>query len=153
MTMDLLDLMDDVAAHALTVAKAIDATFTDVSVGFPPAKGRCVRVFYGGERNPERYPDDETFNSVLVGQAINVRGYWPVASTGVLEQRVIEGQMAAFAKNLRAAVLGDVGLSGDAVNGLKMHLAAAEQVTVAGVAYAALDAEIVVDYDEHSVTR
>ena len=84
MTMDLLDLMDAVQVHALAAATGLDPTFTDVQVGFPPAKGRCIRIFYGGERQPERFEDDETLTSQLVSQGVVVRGYWPTASTGPL---------------------------------------------------------------------
>jgi len=148
----LLDLMDAIAVHALAAAAAAGgATFTDVAVGFPVGKGRCVRVFYAGERQPERFDSDETLTSKLVSQGIGVRGYWPTASTATKEQRAIEGQMAVLVKELRTRVLGDSRLAGKAKDGLKMHLAAADQVSIAGTQYAVVDIEIVVDYDEYSV--
>lgn len=149
--MVLLDLMDAIKVHALAVTTGIDSDFTDTQVGFPPAKGRSVRIFYAGERDPERFESSETLTSKLVAQGIGVRGYWPVASTSPSEQRIIEGQMAAFAKQLRIRLLGDSRLTGKAQDGLKMHLAAADQVSISGTQYAVVDIEIVVDYDEFSV--
>lgn len=153
--MTLLDLMDAIQVHAAAAAvTAGGATFTDVQVGFAPtAKGRCVRVFYGGEREPERFTSDETLTSKLVAQAINVRGYWPTASTAAKEQRAVEGQMAVFTSSLRTRLLGDSDLGAHAQDGLKMHLAVPDQVVVAGNSYSAIDTEIVVDYDEFTVTR
>lgn len=158
--MDLLDLMDAIKGHAATAAvTAGGATFTDVAVGFPPAKGRCIRVFYGGEREPERFEDDETLNSTLVAQAIHVRGWWPTASTGTSEQRVIEGQMAAFVKALRTALLADQDLGGKAQDGLKVGHAVCDQVNlggrvgVVGTQYSVVDIEITVDYDEFPQSR
>ena len=81
--MTLLTLMDAVQVHAAAAAAAADAKFKDVAVGFGAARGKCVRIFYGGERGPEHFPDDRTLNSQLVGQAIVVRGYWPRSDTVV----------------------------------------------------------------------
>lgn len=147
--MTLLDLMDAIAVHATAAAStAGGATFYDVAVGFPVSKGRCVRVFYGGERETERFGDGTTIASVLVGQAIIVRAYWPIAETASKKHRAIEGEMAVFVKSLRTRLLGDYQLGGKAQDGLRMHLAVTDQVTIARTDYAVADIEIVVDYDE-----
>jgi hypothetical protein len=147
----LLDLMDAIQVHATAAAVAAGgATRYDVAVGFPVSKGTCVRIFYGGERETARFNGDETLNSQLVGQGIVVRGYWPVAVTAVNRQRLIEGEMAVFVKELRTRVLGDFTLGGKAQDALKMHLAATDQVMIANTQYAVVDIEIVVDYDEYS---
>lgn len=152
--MDLLELMDAVAVHAKAAAiTAGGATLSDVAVGYPAGKGRCVRIFYGGEREPERFTMDESLASLLVSQAIVVRGYWPTASTSTKEQRIIEGQMGTFVKSFRTRLLTDQDLGGKAADGLKMHTAQAGQVVIGTTQYAIVDIEIVVDYDEFTQTR
>jgi hypothetical protein len=147
----LLELMDALQVHAAAAAvTAGGATFTDVAVGFPPAKGRCVRIFYGGERDPERLGTNKVLNASEIAQAITVRGYWPTASTATKEQRAIEGQMGAFVKDFRARVLGDSQLGGKSSD-LAMHLAGADQIVISTTQYAVVDLEIVVDYDDVTI--
>lgn len=145
--MILLDLLDAVQVHAAAAAvTAGGATFTDVAVGYPVGKGRCVRIFYGGERDPEHF-GDRVLDANLVGQAIVVRGWWPTASTSTKEQRNIEGQMGSFVKSLRTRILGDSQLGGKCTD-LVMGTGQAGQVMVGTTQYAITDIEIVVDYDE-----
>lgn len=151
--MTLLDLMDAIQVHAAAAAAAAYVTGSkayDVAVGFPASKGRCVRIYYGGERETERFPDDETLNSQLVAQAINVVGYWPTPSAAPKEHRLIEGEMAAFVKDLRTRINGDYTLGGKAADGLRMGLTTTDQIVLAQTQYAVCQTEIVVDYDEHS---
>lgn len=146
--MNLLTLMDAVQVHAAAAAvTAGGATFYDVAVGFPAAKGRCVRIFYGGERVPQHFSDDRTLNSKLLAHAIIVRGYWPLSETAVKRQRAMEGEIAAFAQSLRSRILGDSQLGGASVD-LNMTPAQCEQVVIAGTKYAILDTELVIEYDE-----
>lgn len=145
--MTLLDLMDAIQVHAAAAAvTAAGATFYDVAVGYPAAKGKCVRIFYGGERDPEHF-GNRVLDANLVAQAIMVRGYWPLPETATKRQRAMEGEMATFVKSLRTRILGDSQLGGLATD-LVMGLASAEQVLIAGTKYAIVDLEIVVDYDE-----
>jgi hypothetical protein len=149
--MTLLDLMDAIAVHAVAAAAtAGGATLTDVQVGFPVSKGRCIRIFYGGERGPEEFASDKTLNSKLISQAIVVRGYWPTASTATKEHRAIEGQMASFVQSLRARILGDSQLGGKSID-LSMHPATTDQVVISTTQYAVVDIEIVVDADEYAI--
>lgn len=148
--MTLLTLMDAIAVHAAAAAAAIDAKFYDVAVGFPAAKGRCVRIFYGGERRPEHFGDDKTLNSQLVAEAIMVRAYWPLSETATKRQRVMEGEMSTFVTQLRTRVLGDSQLGGAAVD-LNVEPAVASQAVIAKTEYAIVELEIVVDYSEYAI--
>lgn len=146
--MDVLDLLDRVQVHALAAATAAGgATFTDVQVGFPAAKGRCVRIFYGGEREPEHF-DGDPLDSRLMGQAVVVRGYWPTPETAAKRSRVIEAEMAVFVKQLRTRVLADADLGGESKD-LEMAPSIASQTVIAKTQYAITDTEIVVDFDEY----
>lgn len=154
--------MDALQVHAKAAAVAIDTKFYDVAVGFVPvSKGRCVRIFYLGERETEHMPFDRTLTSRVYAQGIGVRGYWPISDTGVNRQRAIEGEMAVFTKDFRSRVLGDSQLGGASVD-LEMHPAVADQITLdagggvavsLGTKYAVVDIEIVVDFDEATIAK
>lgn len=146
--MTLLALMDAVQVHAAAAAvTAGGATFSDVAVGFPAAKGRCVRIFYGGEREVEHFDGDRVLDAKLVGQAVIVRGYWPLAETATKAQRVTEGEMGTFVKSLRTRISADSQLGGLCTD-LDLSLARAETIVLAGIKYSITDTEIVVEFDE-----
>lgn len=147
---DLLTRMDAIQVHAAAAAAAANSKFVDVAVGFGAAKGRCVRIFYGGEREAEHFPESRTLNSQIVGQAIVVRGYWPRSDTNVRQQRLMEGEMGTFSKELRTRILGDSQLGGESVD-LVMHMTRAEEVVLVSTRYAVTDTEIVVDFDEYTL--
>lgn len=145
-----LTLMDALQVHAAAAAvTAGGATFTDVAVGFPVGKGRCVRIFYGGERRPVRMPDNETLNSEMVAQAFVIRAYWPTPETATKRQRVQEGEIAAFVGSLRTRINGDKQLGG-ANTDLTLGLAEVDQVVISGIKYTIADAEVLIDFDEYT---
>lgn len=149
--MELLDLMDALQVHAADAAEdAGGATFTDVAVGFPAAKGRCVRIFYGGERAPEHFAEGKTLNSQLLAQVIVIRAYWPVSESATKRSRVMEAEMAAFIKSFRSRVLVDSQLGGEAAD-LNLSPAVVDQALISNQLYAIADMEAVVDYDEFSI--
>lgn len=151
--MDVLDIMDALQVHALAAANtAGGSTFYDVAVGFPVGKGRCVRIFYGGERGPEHFEPDRTLDSSLIAQAITTRAYWPLPGTQAARQRAIEGEMAVFVKSYRTRVLGDSQLGGESAD-LLMALAVADQVVISGTQYAVVDIETIVDFDEYPIAK
>ena len=146
--MTLLAKMDALQVHAAAAAiAAAGATFYDVAVGFPAAKGKCVRIFYGGESEPPHFPDNRVLDAVLIGQKIITRGYWPLSETATKRQRAMEGEMAVFVSEYRTRVLGDSQLGGETTD-LDMGLAQCEQAVIANTKYALVDIEIGVDFDE-----
>ena len=149
--MELIDLMDAIAVHALAAADtAGGADFHDVAVGFPAGRGRCVRIFYDGERLPEHFLEGTTLNSRLMAESIHIRGYWPSPETSSKRQRIIEHEMATFVKSLRTRILGDSQLGGGAAD-LNLSPALVNQVTVANSRYVTVDLEAVVDYSEYTI--
>ena len=148
--MDTGDVMDALQVHALAAAAAANAAFTDVAVGFPAAKGRCVRIFYGGEREPAFFETTD-LKSRIVADAVMVRAHWPVASTAAADQRDIELEMVTFAHQFRTRVHGDYTLGGDAT-ALEMPPASANQTVIARTRYSVLEFEVVVDHHEYTTT-
>ena len=148
--MSLLDIMDAIQVHAASAAvTAGGSKFTDVQVGFLANRGRCVRIFYAGEREPEHF-FPKTLSSGLMAQAIMVRGYWPLSESAPKRHRAMEGEMGAFVDSFRTAILGDSQLGG-ACSDLNMSPASATQAQITGHNYAIVDLEIVVDYSEYPI--
>jgi hypothetical protein len=145
---DLLDLMDALQVHALAAANAVGGPdFHDVEVGFPAAQGRSVRIFYGGERESV-YLGEGSLNSEHIAQAVVVRGYWPLPETAAQRHRAMEGEMARFVKQFRTRVNADFQLGGGST-AIKIQPAQADQVLIAGNKYAAVELEVLVDFDDY----
>jgi hypothetical protein len=145
--------MDALQVHALAAASEVDATgtFYDVAVGFDAAKGRTIRIFYDGEREAQHVLSNRTLNSVLIGQAVHVRGRWPLPESATKRQRVMEGEMATWVKSFRTRVLGDSQLGGEAVDLLMEPADVGIEVT-SDTRYAVVDIEIVCDWDEYTLS-
>ena len=149
--MDVLDLMDALQVHAAAAAvTAGGVTFSDVAVGFPAARGRCVRIFYGGEREVEHFTEQKVLNAQLMAEAVIVRGYWPLSETAKKRQRIMEQEIAVFVKDFRTRVLADSQLGGEAVD-LNLNPAVCEQVIYARTKYAVVDLEAVCDFSEYPI--
>jgi len=148
--MDLDDVIDAIAAGATSSAASISAAFKDVAVGYPNPRGRCVRIFYGGEAPPAYFGEGMTLSTRMIGQRIIARGFWPVAEYAAKRSRALMLEMWQFVHNFRTAMLADTRLSAKAVD-LDMHLAEVDQDVVAGVLYATVDIEFIVDFNEYTV--
>lgn len=136
--------IDAIAVHAAAAAiTAGGASFTDVAVRFPQARGRSVSVFYGGERE-SYYFGENVLNAQEIAQAVQVRAMWPLPETGAAQLRTVELEMASFADSFRTRINGDYTLGGNCV-ALKMLPAPAATDVTSGTKYAVLDWEIGLD--------
>lgn len=153
--MVVLQLLDAIAVHALAAAQAAYVTGPkayDVKVGFRASKGRCVRIYYGGERDAA-YFGEYSLTSTLIGQSIHVTGYWPTPSTASTDQRLIEGEMATFVKEMRTRIHGDSDIGTKAVDLIFLPASVDQLVLPDGTQTAVVDIEIGVDFDEYTRTR
>lgn len=113
--MAFLDALDAINVHAAAAAIAAGGTaFTDVKVGLPVAKGRCVRVYSGGDV-PSAYFGPGSLNSQHVARLVTIEALWPLPETAAGEHRRIQGQMGDFAHEFRGRVLLDYQLGGACV--------------------------------------
>lgn len=147
--MDLPDVMDAIQVHAAAAAAAVDASFRDVAVGHPTPRGRCVRIFYGGEREPTKMPFRRSLDSRLVAESVMVRAFWPVSDYSAKQGKALMAEMWGFKDELRTRVLGDSQLGGESID-LEMQMAEADDVLIAGDKYAIEDIEFVIDAGEYT---
>lgn len=149
--MNFMDVMDALETHAKAAAVAVDAAFTDVSIGFPAPRGRSARLFYGGEREPEKMGAGSTLNSKLIAEAIELEAYWPIADYGTKKGRALAKEMQSIVHELRTRTLGDSQLDNKSSD-LSMHLAEPGRIEYGGATYAVIGVEWVIDYSEYEVT-
>lgn len=152
--MDVRDVMDQIATHATAAAAAVDTKFVDVAVGFQAARGRCVRIYYGGEVHPPAFATDEVLNADLIGERVIVDALFPIASSGKADQRTIIGQLWDLKHELRTRIRGDSTLGGDSVD-LNLLPATVDEVIFGGIRgsgqhYLQLRLEVVLAYTEYA---
>jgi hypothetical protein len=145
-----MDVVDRLEVHAKAAALAVDASFTDVATGFPVPRGRSARLFYGGERDPERLGAQTTLNSRLIAEAVELEGYWPIAEYGAKKGRALMREMQLFVHELRTRTLADSQLDNESSD-LSMHLAEPGRVEFGGATFAVIGVEWVIDYSEYEV--
>lgn len=148
--MDLPNVMDDINAHAVAAAAAVDPQFVDVAVGFRAARGRCCRTYYAGEIAPPAFPEDETLNSQLIGERVVVDALWPMADISTEKAREQLGEAWTFKHELRTRLLGDESLGGDAMN-LLLLPATVDEAVISKQSYLLCRIEIHLAYTEYAL--
>lgn len=150
--MGYVDQRDQVLVHAKAAALAADPKWTDVAVGLPVFKGhsRGVRLFYGGEQEPEHLGTSQTIDgSVQVAQRVQVTAFWNISSLNDATAKAIEDQAATFVHELRSRLVSHYALSGKA-DSLRLEWALPDFVVEAGARFLVIDTVAIVDYTEYS---
>ncbi len=151
-TMDFDDVISKLETHAIAAAAAVDSSWKDVAIGFPIPRptGRSARLFYGGEREPERMGATSTLNSKLIAEAVQLEAYWPISEYGTKKGKALAIEMQALVHELRTRTLGDSQLDNESSD-LSMHLAEPGRVEFGGATFAVITVEWVIDYSEYEV--
>lgn len=149
--MNLISVMDDINAHAIASAAAVDPLFVDVAVGYRVGKGRCVRTYYAGEVDPPpRLGAEHVLDADLVGERVVVSALFPIADISKEKGREQLGQAWTFKHELRTRVLGDAQLGGDAVD-LLLLPTTVEEVLISKQSYLECRTEIQLSYTEYAI--
>lgn len=141
---------DGILVHAKAAAAAVDAEWKDVSIGAPFPRGRSVRIFYGGEREPVRMGASRVLNGELVSEVIVLEAYWPTSGMGENELKALDDQMYDFKHELRTRVLGDSQLGGVSTD-LEMGYVDPGWSQIGGTTYIGLRAEFTTDFTEYPI--
>ncbi len=138
-----------ILAHAKTAALAANAKFTNVAVGAPIPKGKCVRIFYAGEAEPEHMgPDPRTLNSRMVAPTIGLVAFWPLGTMSDATVEATDDEVFAFVHALRTAVLADSQLGGQSTD-LEMGFADPSIVVIEGTRYATVEILFTLDFIDY----
>lgn len=140
---------DRLLTHAQASAIAVDPKWTDVAIGMPALSGsKGVRLFYGGEGEAPKMPNQSTLVADLIGEHVSLVAWWSLAGLNTSALKAIDDEVYAFKHDFRTRVTADQTLSGDAV-AVSMDYAEPDVVVVAGVRFALLGADILVGLTEY----
>jgi hypothetical protein len=144
--------IEAIETHAQTVGAAMTPAMTDVCIGLPFPRGRCVRVYWDGEADPPRMPMRNSLNSELVGDRVTVRGFWPVASADEAAHKARVLEMHALAHGIRDAIDGDTTLNGE-IDTVVVGDSVPDAIQFGGTWYAVLDIPLTLGHREVEMTR
>lgn len=138
--------------HAQTAGAALTPPMEDVSMAFPLPKGRCARVYYGGETDTKRMGGRYTLNSEMVGKLTMIAAFWPITSLDAELAQVIDAEAEVFTHALRTAVDGDEALNGE-VDNTTLEDAVPDVVVVGNARFLAILWSAVTDYVEYAIVK
>lgn len=137
--------------HAQTAGAAITADpILDVQAAFPVPKGRCVRIYYGGESEPHRMGGSRTLNSEMVSEITFIALFLPVPVNDEAVAAALDGQLYDFKHALRTAIDGDSQLNSNATD-LDLELLEPDLVMHNNVRYLLGLWRCVSDFTEYAV--
>lgn len=148
--MGYVEQRDAILVHAAAAAVAADSTWTDVAIGVKQPDARCVRVYYGGEREPARMGGNRVLNGELVAHAVIVAAFWPLATLGLEAYKATEDQMHLFVHELRTRVLGDSQLGGTSTD-LEMGYATPDVVVIGNARWQLVEVVFITDFTEYTL--
>ena len=151
MALDFDGTVNAVLAHCVAAGAALTNPIVDVAYAHPLPRGRCIRIFYGGEAEPAHMGSDaRVLNGQMVAELIRIVAFWPLSSSGETMAATVEAEVRALKHQIRTRILGDSQLGG-----LSTDLALSNAITDfganGGIVYRTLEYEITTDYDEYAI--
>jgi hypothetical protein len=149
MTAPYIAQRDQILVHALAAAAAVNAQWLDVAIGAPIPRGnRCVRIFYGGEAEPQRMGASRVLNGELVAETCALIAFWSMSTMDETAVKAIDTEMVGFKHELRTRILGDSQLGGASTD-LEMGYAEPDFLVIGGGRWAVLEVTFTLDYTEY----
>jgi hypothetical protein len=145
------DQLAAIKTHAIAAGATITPKILDVSIGASPPSTRCVRIFYGGEAEPERMGGGLTLTSRLIGERIVVAVYINLSNLSEQEVEAVETELYDFKHELRTRILGDAQLGGNSTD-LVMTLVEPDHIVYGNTRYRTLETEIIPEFVEYSIS-
>lgn len=150
MSLTYADVLTQITTHATAAAAALTNPILDVAVGSPVPSGRCVRIYYAGEVEPEHMGAGHTLTSRMVAESIALTLFLPMSSDGLQAAAATETEMYDFKHELRTRVLGDSQLGGQSTD-LEMALVEPDFVVIGNTRYRILSTTFNTDYAEYTI--
>lgn len=138
-----------VLTHVQTAANAVNPAIDDVQVAFPVPRGRCVRIFWTAEEDPEVMPPG-TLTEDLIAEIIHVSAFWPLSNLSEVDAAEYATQIYAFKHALRTAIDGDTKLNSQAKH-VAMRNAELTYAQIAGTEYLVVDADIAIEMTTYTL--
>lgn len=138
-----------ILAHAVTAAATLTPPITDVAAAFPLPKGRCVRVYYGGEADPVKMGGRWTLNSEMIAKRTMIAAFWPITTLSEALAAAIDADAEAFGHQLRTLLDGDAQLGGATTDSALLD-ASPDIFEIGGAKFLGVVWEHLSDYTEYS---
>lgn len=143
--------MDVVVTHCVTAAASLTSPITDVQRGDPLPKGRCGRIWYGGEDDPPSMAGNRVLNGEIVGEVIHIDFFWPISVGSETPAKSRDIEVRALKHALRTAILADSTLGGKCMDLLLTH-AQSQFVSFDNTAFRTLELELTLSYVEYTTS-
>lgn len=144
------DQLAAVLTHAQAAGGAVSPAITDVVVAYPAPRGRCIRIFYGGETEPVRMGEQRVLNEEMVGEQIVVVAFWPLNNLSEDQAAGIEVEAYDLKHQLRTRILGDSQLGGMSTD-LELGYAEPGFANLAGIPYRTLEMIVTTDFTSYTL--
>lgn len=144
------DQLATVLTHARDAGNAISPAITDVVVAYPSPRGRCIRIFYGGEVEPVRMGAQRVLNEEMVGEQIVIVAFWPLNNLSEDQAAGIEVEAYNLKHQLRTRILADSQLGGMSTD-LELGYADPGFANLAGIPYRTLEMIVNTDYTSYTL--
>ncbi len=150
--MSYADVKARLLTHAQTAAAAVARPIDDVKIGFPLPKGRCVRVYYGGETATERMNGRYTLNSEMVAKITMIAAFWPVTVLDEEMVSMIDSEAEAFSHALRTAIDGDTALD-DKADSTVLDYGEPDVAIIGNTRFLVMMHRAITDYVEYTIAK
>lgn len=138
-----------ILAHCVTAGATLTPPIADVKSAFPLPKGRCVRVYYGGEADPVKMGARWTLNSEMIAKRTMIAAFWPISTLSEDLAAAIDAEAEAFGHSLRGLLDGDAQLGGTTTDSALLD-AAPDIFNVNGARFLGVVWEHLAEYTEYS---
>lgn len=146
------DTIAAILVHAIAAGAALTTPITDVQRAFPVPRGRCVRVYYGGEAEPKRMGASRVLNAELIAERTWVTLFLPISETSETLAAVLDAEAHAFKHELRTRILADSKLGGMQTD-LEFEYITPDVVVIANARYLIVPCEITSNYTEYPIAE
>ena len=144
------DTIAQIVTHATAAGAALTNPVTDVQRAFPVPRGRCIRVYYGGETEPRRMGANRVLNEELIAERTWVTLFLPISETGETLAAVLDAEAHAFKHDLRTRILGDSQLGGMQTD-LEFDYVVPDVTVIGNTRYLVVPCEIISDYTAYPI--
>jgi hypothetical protein len=145
-----VDTKAAIVVHALAAGLTLTDPILDVQAALPIPKGRCIRIYYGGEVPPARMGAEYTLNSQMVGEATFIAVFIPVTVNDEQVTAIADADLYTIKHELRTRILGDATLGGASTDLMLEHLGA-DLVTIGNTRYLLGLMRLTSDFTEYAI--
>lgn len=146
------DVLAELLEDAQTAGAAVTPAYTDIEIGAPMPRSRCIRVWWTGEFIPAPQMNDQRYSlsTEFVGHGFAVAVFEPMSDLSEISAENRMGAMGAFVDALRGAIDADRTLGGKSVS-VEPEETPVDYANLGGTLYAFAAMPIAAGIVEHTI--